>query len=381
MEDRVEWHRHPFTLIRNVWAILLQPLVLLVAVLVLPRPLNLPADVVATLVMLVCCLWTILDVHARWTAIRTPTPTPTQTRRALLARMSRPWRAIMIGGTFLFILFIFAYVLFIGPRLVRPLVGRSYRWVAVALYYTLLLLGWVGLEYVDWRNEQYILTPESIIDVARVPLFYSQRTEVPLARIQDVAASHTFLGGLFGYGRVVVQTAGGVQAVIFEDVPFPERIQQIIFQYIDRWSEQERQKTRGEWGEQILRWMEGYHDVTSRVACHSYATEVPAGRPARILWRVSFPEEVEYLTYLDWGTESHAEDDAYPNHTPPVAGAGSSWYRETLFIEKPCNVYFKARASVSRNGNELYSTTEQFYTVTPEPTQTELPEAQGERVG
>ena len=364
MEERVEWRRHPFTLISKTWIILLQLLLSLAAISLLPLILpDFSVEKAATAAMLFCCLFTLLAATLQWKSIRSAESTPQQARRVLLARMSKPWRLIVIVAGFAFAGLLVVYFLFVGPLFVRPVTGPAYPWIAIASYY-LFVAGWAALEYVDWRNEQYVLTSNSIIDVARVPIFYSQRTEVPLARVQDVTASQTFLGGLFGYGKVVVQTAGRAQAVVFEDIPFPYRIQQTIFQHIDRLNEREREDSRGAWGEQTLRWLEGYHDLTTRIECQRYKTEIPVGRPNHIRWKVNLPDGVEYETYLDWDTGSHDEDDTYARHTQAKDGSGSSWYFEIVPPQViPCSVYFKARVAVLRNGRELYSTTEEFYTV------------------
>lgn len=363
MEKRIEWRRHPFTLLAKTWPILLQLLGLSAALVVPPifyRDVS--ASTVAVVAVLLCCVVTAIFGESRWIAVRGSQAETVQTRRELLARMSKPWRYIIIGFTFLFAGFIAATVLFIGPVFFAPAVGLRYLWITVSLYYA-FLFGWLWLEYVDWRNEHYVLTLENIIEIARIPIFYSRRTEVPLAQVQNVTASQTFFGGLFGYGRVVVETAGRTQAVVFEDAPAPYNIQQLVFQYIDRFHEQELEQRRKEWADQTVRWFQGYHDLTGHVECQHYPPQVQAGHPARIQWRVHLPPETGYITNLHWDTGSHVEDDGYPNRTPVLSGSGSGWHSALLVAMSPGPVYFKARVAVPTNG-ELYSTTEKFYTVT-----------------
>ena len=73
----------------------------------------------------------------------------------------------------------------------------------------LLLFGAVGLgiwEFLDWRNDFYLVTSLRVVWLEQVLLRSSSRTEAPLPNIQSVNVHSSLMGRLLGFGDVIVRT-------------------------------------------------------------------------------------------------------------------------------------------------------------------------------
>ena len=98
------------------------------------------------------------------------------------------------------------------------------------------LLGFAGLwavwEYLDWRNDYYVLTNLRVVWLEQVLLRSSSRKEAPLASIQSVDIHTGFLGRLLGYGDVIVRTYTG--SVLMPVVTDPHQVKHMIEDYVAR---------------------------------------------------------------------------------------------------------------------------------------------------
>ena len=85
--------------------------------------------------------------------------------------------------------------------------------------------------YEDWANDVFQVTRDSIIDIDRGPLGFteSQKT-AQIVNVQNVQAERpNFWATVFGYGNVVIETAGAAADLAFENVANPNQVQADIF--------------------------------------------------------------------------------------------------------------------------------------------------------
>ena len=122
---------------------------------------------------------------------------------------------------------------------------------SLVLLVALIAIG-VGFywQFDNWRNDVYILEPTRLIHLSRLPFgLFEDRREAPLGVIQNVNASApNIIARIFGYGNVVVETAGVSGNFTFNDVPDPDQVQRIVFEYLDRFKWQIRER---EWNNAI----------------------------------------------------------------------------------------------------------------------------------
>lgn len=117
---------------------------------------------------------------------------------------------------------------------------------------------WWLYHYVDWRNDIYVVTLDSILDIERKPLSREEKKSAPLDNI--LSLEHTrvgILGLLFNFGTVIINV--GTEKFTFNGVFNPAQVQYEIFDRMmalrQRKEEAEARKER----ERILDLLASYH--------------------------------------------------------------------------------------------------------------------------
>lgn len=85
---------------------------------------------------------------------------------------------------------------------------------------------WDLWNYLDWRNDYYIITNQRVVWIEQVIGLYESRVEAPNNTIQAVDSIATYLGRLLGYGDVKVSTFTG--RVTLANVGEPKLMQALI---------------------------------------------------------------------------------------------------------------------------------------------------------
>lgn len=117
--------------------------------------------------------------------------------------------------------------------------GAQFYWVSGG---GLLLFGAVGLgiwEFLDWRNDFYIVTSLRVVWLEQVLLRSASRTEAPLANIQSVNVHSSLMGRLMGFGDVIVRTYTGT--VKMPSVGDPMQTKYLIEDYASRFKKEDRE--------------------------------------------------------------------------------------------------------------------------------------------
>jgi hypothetical protein len=116
---------------------------------------------------------------------------------------------------------------------------------------------WWSYQYLDWRNDQYIITPDQLIDIYRKPLGREDRRTAPLENIQSIRYQRLgILGLLFNFGTVYIKV--GNEDFTFDNVYHPLEIQQTLFAFLERADLIEKRATLAEQQRQMLDWMDTY---------------------------------------------------------------------------------------------------------------------------
>jgi hypothetical protein len=93
---------------------------------------------------------------------------------------------------------------------------------------TIGMFGWMLYNYIDWRNDRYILTLDSIIDIERKPLGHEIKKEAPIPNFLSLDYSREgILNQIFNVGDVQVNV--GTDKFIFYGMYNPAQVQQEIF--------------------------------------------------------------------------------------------------------------------------------------------------------
>jgi hypothetical protein len=112
----------------------------------------------------------------------------------------------------------------------------------------ILILGpllWAVWQFFDWGNDYYIVTNRRIVHQERVILFFEERHEAYLSRIQDVTfRSRGILAQLLRFGDLVMRTAAAQGEIVFKSLPNPQALQAVILQQVSLVQRRERTSVR-----------------------------------------------------------------------------------------------------------------------------------------
>jgi uncharacterized membrane protein YdbT with pleckstrin-like domain len=175
-------------------------------------------------------------------------------RKHWLVLLRKAWRPLLLTiVSFLLI------VLAIGGVLSAFLSGLLF-WVLVVLLLILLLVGvgWLVYNYLDWSNDIYQITKDTIYDIEKKPLGDETRTSAPLDRV--ISLNHErrgFIGYLFNYGNVNVNV--GDQKLTFNGVFQPARVQQDVFRRMQEVQDNKKKQEVNRERDRILELLEIYH--------------------------------------------------------------------------------------------------------------------------
>ncbi len=123
-----------------------------------------------------------------------------------------------------------------------------------------ILLAWWLYQYVDWRNDRYIITADTIIDLFKKPLGTEQKRTAPLRNIQSIEFERNGIIGLvLNFGTVYIRI--GDTEFTFDNVFNPSEVQRELFQRFMEFKQREEQRAEQVQRDQMAEWIEIYHRV------------------------------------------------------------------------------------------------------------------------
>jgi len=130
----------------------------------------------------------------------------------------------------IFVVILFGYDWFLVPQFpfLRTPEAAKIANLIKTVYLMYVIGGLMALWVLYYLNYQ-IITNERIVDVDQKNLLFHSTTELHLAQVEDVTSEiKGFLGNLFNYGNVYVQTAGARTRFEFDYIPDPNAVVKII---------------------------------------------------------------------------------------------------------------------------------------------------------
>jgi hypothetical protein len=110
----------------------------------------------------------------------------------------------------------------------------SFRLIIQITWY-FLVAGYALERFIIWYYNVYIITNERIVDVDFYSLLFKRVSEAKLDRIEDItSASGGVVQSFFDYGTVMVQTAGEVPEIEFENVPHPDLVSKLVSELTEK---------------------------------------------------------------------------------------------------------------------------------------------------
>ena len=109
-----------------------------------------------------------------------------------------------------------------------------YQSMAIILWY-LLVTAFIFEKFLSWYFNVYIVTDQRIIDYDFYNLLYKDTTEADIEKIQDVSAKMRGVAQvIFNFGDILIETAGAIPNLEFEQVPNPTSVAKIIHELRDK---------------------------------------------------------------------------------------------------------------------------------------------------
>jgi len=100
--------------------------------------------------------------------------------------------------------------------------------IFIPVYYLFVVI-YAFVNFVTWYFNVVLVTTKRIIDVDFHQVVLKDVAETKLSLVQDVSYRQDgVLPNLFGFGFIMVQTAGTLENFEFEDLPQPERFVEIV---------------------------------------------------------------------------------------------------------------------------------------------------------
>ena len=141
-------------------------------------------------------------------------------------------------------------VLLLLPVLITLLTAAQTFLRVIALFLTvpvLLLIGIVGWQFINWRDDYFVVTTQRVVHVERAGPFSTQQEETPLQNVVDIYEDQPGLvANLLDYGNLVLQTAGETVNIDMSYVPFPDDLRRLVSTQIERSKAREVLRMRGQ---------------------------------------------------------------------------------------------------------------------------------------
>ncbi|MDX9864784.1 MAG: cyclic nucleotide-binding domain-containing protein [Anaerolineaceae bacterium] len=119
---------------------------------------------------------------------------------------------------------------------------------------------WWLYEYLDWRNDAYIVSDDNLVDVNKKPLGREEKRAAPVRNVQSIEYARLgLLGLILNYGTVTIRV--GETDLTFDHVFNPSEVQQEIFNRLAKRDYSRRQAEILDDQARLADWIEAYHHI------------------------------------------------------------------------------------------------------------------------
>lgn len=158
---------------------------------------------------------------------------PIDADEKILAVYKHHWFAyatsIMIGVAVAAIIVVLAVALTTTGNTDSTFVQYKTQIIAAASLFSVLVLAGTAMPVYLRSQEQVVLTEEALVQVLRPTLFANKIDQLGLRHIADVSVTQDFLGTMFGFGHITIETPGEQDNYRFSMLTNPhESARQII---------------------------------------------------------------------------------------------------------------------------------------------------------
>jgi hypothetical protein len=136
----------------------------------------------------------------------------------------------------------------------------------------LFIFGWWVYKFVDWQNDQFLITSEQVIDIDKKPLGREERRAAPLKSIQSIEYQRIgFIGLLLNFGTVFIRI--GDTEFTFDFVSNPSEVQRELFQRLTDYQNRQKKEAIDAENQRMAEWIQIYHNLSNNHSVDKPDTE------------------------------------------------------------------------------------------------------------
>jgi hypothetical protein len=140
-----------------------------------------------------------------------------------------------------------------------PLTNNPFASLLLRMALVASTLWWL-YQFFDWRNDQYHISQDQIIDIYRKPFGEEDRKTASLMNIQSIRFERKgILGLLLDFGTVYIRV--GDDEFTFDQVPNPADIQNKLFGALEMALVRKKKSELTEQQQRLAGWMDTYHQI------------------------------------------------------------------------------------------------------------------------
>ncbi|MEK7535938.1 MAG: PH domain-containing protein [Patescibacteria group bacterium] len=164
---------------------------------------------------------------------------PLEPGEKILMTFRRHWIVYFLDALVLFILFLLPYTIFrlLGLGGSEGIITNSSLHLATFFYTAWFILLWAYF-FIVWTNaylDAWIVTDRRIIDIEQQSLFHRTVSDFRIEKIQNIMVKEKgLIANMFGYGTIVVETAGERIILEFDTIPHPYKVRDLISECHDK---------------------------------------------------------------------------------------------------------------------------------------------------
>ncbi|HZN03287.1 MAG TPA: PH domain-containing protein [Candidatus Polarisedimenticolia bacterium] len=119
-------------------------------------------------------------------------------------------------------------LLFCLGGLAAAAMSETRAWIYIAAAASATAALWALVRWLTWRVDLWVVTNSRVIDESGV--LTVRMMDSPLETIHNVGCEQTLFGRMFGFGRVVIQTAAEHGETTIEGLAQPEELRDAIIE-------------------------------------------------------------------------------------------------------------------------------------------------------
>ncbi len=111
--------------------------------------------------------------------------------------------------------------------------ATSMTWITIIVL--IAVLANTAYQFAQWQTTRFAVTDQRV--AYQSGFFRRKGVSIPLNRINNVNFEQSFIARLLGNGIVTIESAGETGDSVFQNIPDPDEVRNLIFKQVDHYAE------------------------------------------------------------------------------------------------------------------------------------------------